>query len=64
MELKPHYYENLHIHKLPYTSSSQNHRDNFYYKRNNSKKISEKENIRKIGDSSIKNRIINLIYVP
>ena len=51
MELKPHYYENLHIHKLPYTSSSQNHRDNFYYKRNNSKKISEKENIRKIGDS-------------
>jgi hypothetical protein len=36
---------------LPYTSSSQNHRDNFYYKRNNSKKISEKENIRKIGDS-------------
>ena len=51
MELKSHYYQNLHIHKLPYTSSSQNHRDNFYYKRNNSKKLLEKDNIRKIGDS-------------
>ena len=58
MELKPHYYENLHIHKLPYTSSSQNHRDNFYYKRNNSKKISEKENIRKIR--LIKHLFVNI----
>ena len=51
MEFKFHHFENLNINKLPFTSTSQNHRDNYYYKRNNSKKISEKNNIRKIGDS-------------
>ena len=48
MEFKSYYLGNFHINKLPYM---QNNNDNFFYKRNTSKKISEKHNLKKIGDS-------------
>ena len=52
MELKPHNLENFHINKLPIVSLSQNHRNNYHYNRNISKKISEKNNIGKIVSDS------------
>ena len=48
MELKPNYLGKLHLNKLPYMK---NNNDNFHYNRNDSKKLSEKNNLKKIGDS-------------
>ena len=50
MELRNNY-ENLYMNKLPYMSSSHNPKDNYHYQRNNSKKTSEKNNLKKIEDS-------------
>ena len=50
MELRNNY-ENLYMNKLPYMSSSHNPKDNYHYQRNNSKKTSEKNNLKKIEES-------------
>ena len=51
MEIIPHNYKNIYMNKLPFMPMSSNPHDNYNYKRTNSKKISEKNNIKKIGDS-------------
>ena len=51
MELKNDNFEYYHINKLPVMSLSQNHRNNYQYNRNISKKITEKNNVGKQSDS-------------